>query len=69
MGKALPFPQHRHPPSTLDPAFKLRIGALSNDQGTEAPATEDDGASEADAVPNEADAAATSLEPESVVAE
>ena len=37
MGKALPFPQHRHPPSTLSPAFKLRIGALSNDQGTEAP--------------------------------
>ena len=37
MGKALPFPQHKHPPSTLDPAFKLRIGALSNDQGTEAP--------------------------------
>ena len=48
MGKALPFPQHRHPPSTLDPTFKLRIGALSNDQGTEAPkrdggAPDDDG--------------------------
>ena len=41
MGKALSFPQHRHAPSTLEPAFKLRIGALSNDQGTEAPASED----------------------------
>ena len=69
MGKALPFPQHRHAPSTLDPAFKLRIGALSNDQGTEAPAAEDDGAGQTDATPNETDAAAGSLGPETAVAE
>ena len=35
MAKALPFPVHKHPPSTRDPRFMLRIGALTNDQGSE----------------------------------
>ncbi len=35
MAKALSFPNHKHPPSTRDPKFMLRFGALSNDQGSE----------------------------------
>lgn len=35
MAKALPFPVHKHPPSTRDPKLMLRIGALTNDQGSE----------------------------------
>ena len=35
MGKSLPFPAHKHPPSIYDPKAMLRIGALSNDQGEE----------------------------------
>jgi len=63
MGKALPFPQHRHPPSTLDPAFKIRIGALSNDQGTEAPAPEDGEPSEEGPTPESQDETAPPEEP------
>ena len=43
MAKALSFPNHKHPPSTRDPKFMIRFGALSNDQGSEGEAvsTED----------------------------
>ena len=40
MGKSLPFPAHKHPPSIYDPKAMLRIGALSNDQGEEGEGSE-----------------------------
>ena len=50
MAKALPFPVHKHPPSTRDPRFMLRIGALTNDQGSEgAEPAESDSETDADA--------------------
>lgn len=42
MGKALPFPAHIHPPSTRGFKPMLRIGALTNDQGVEGEAPEND---------------------------
>ena len=41
MGKALPFPAHIHPPSTRGFKLMLRIGALTNDQGSEAEVPEE----------------------------